>query len=214
MEIATIGKGKGSFKPDEMQIRLQFKSYSEDYQEALINGNNSIDEFVNKVLIGLGFNKEDLKFIDLTVREERKYNNQTGNNELIGYIFNGEGILKVSYDKDLIALFLSLMSKQSNPPEFTLNFGLKDEEKYKKELLERAYKDALRQAIIIANAANKEVKDTLKTSYEPLNEPFISSSSFSNREILYANESNNFINYLNPQNIEVEQVIYALFLAE
>lgn len=214
MEISTVGKGKASFTPNELKIRLQFKNYSEVYQTALTLGNDSIDEFINNVLIKLGFNKENLKFIELTVREERKYNNQTGINDLIGYVFEGEALLKTSYDKDLIALFLNLMSKVSNPPQFTLNFGLKDEEKYKKELLEKAYQDALKQAVIIANAANKEIKDTLKTSYEPLNQPFISSSSFSNREILYANESNNFINYLNPQDIEVEQVIYSLFLAE
>ena len=215
MEITTIGRGKGKYVPDEVQINLVFQSRSSAYQTALTEGNKSIDEFVNEVLISLGFNNNDLKINNLTVREERKYNNQTGNNELVGYLFESDALLKFSYDKDLIALFLNLVSKLTNPPHFTLNFGLKNEEQHKNELLQKAYQDALNYAEAIAKAANKKIKEPLKVSFEPLNQPFISSSVLDSRNVLYANESNidNLVSYLNPMDIEVEEVLYALFLA-
>ena len=216
MEITTIGRGKGKYVPDEVQINLVFQSRSRDYQTALTKGNKSIDEFVNEVLIKLGFNKNDLKIRNLIVREERKYNNQTGNNELVGYLFESDALLEFPYDKALITLFLNSISKLTNPPHFTLNFGLKNEEQHKDELLQNAYQDALNKAEVIAKSANKKVKEPLKVSFEPLNQPFISSSEFDSRNILYSNETNidNFVNYLNPMDIEVEVTLYALFLAE
>jgi len=126
MEITTIGRGVGKYIPDEVQINLVFQSRSSAYQTALTEGDKSIDEFVNEVLIKLGFNKNDLKIRNLIVREERKYNNQTGNTELIGYLFEANALLEFPYNKDLIALFLNLISKLTNPPHFTLNFGLND----------------------------------------------------------------------------------------
>lgn len=216
MEITTSGRGVGKYIPDEVQINLIFQSRSNDYQTALTEGNKSIDEFVNEVLVSLGFNNNDLKINNLTVREERKYNNQTGNNELVGYLFESDALLKFPYDKDLIALFLNLISKLTNPPHFTLNFGLKNEEQHKNELLQKAYQDALNKAEVIAKFANKQIKEPLKVSFEPLNQPFSSLSSFDSRNILYSNETNinNFVNYLNPMDIEIEETLYALFLAE
>lgn len=216
MEITTIGRGKGKYVPDEVQINLVFQSRSIDYQTALTEGNKGIDEFVNEVLVKLGFNKNDLKIRNLIVREERKYNNQTGNNELVGYLFESDALLEFPYDKALITLFLNSISKLTNPPHFTLNFGLKNEEQHKNELLQKAYQDALNKAEVIAKSANKKVKESLKVSFEPLNQPFSSLSSFDSRNILYTNETSidNFVNYLNPVDIEVEEILYALFLAE
>jgi len=216
MEITTIGRGVGKYIPDEVQISLVFQSRSSDYQTVLTEGNKSIDEFVNEVLVSLGFNNNDLKINNLTVREEWKYNNQTGNNELVGYLFESDALLEFPYDKDLIALFLNSFSKLTDPPHFTLNFGLKNEEQYKNELLQKAYQDALNNAEVIAKSANKQIKEPLKVSFEPLNQPFNSLSSFESRNILYSNENNinSFVNYLNPMDIEVEETLYALFLAE
>jgi len=216
MEITTIGRGVGKYIPDEVQINLVFQSRSSAYQTALTEGDKSIDEFVNEVLIKLGFNKNDLKIRNLIVREERKYNNQTGNTELIGYLFEANALLEFPYNKDLIALFLNLISKLTNPPHFTLNFGLNDEEQHKNELLQKAYQDALNKAGVIAKSANKKVKEPLKVSFEPSNQPFSSLSSLDSRNVLYTNKSNidNFVNYLNPMDIEVEETLYALFLAE
>lgn len=216
MEITTIGRGKGSFVADEVQISLLFQNRSNNYETVLKEGNESINDFVNQVLLPLGFSKEDLETKNLIVKEERQYNHQTRVNELIGYLFESEALLKFPYDKDLIALFLNAVSRLNMPPQFTLNFGLINEEKYHDELLDKAYQDALRQAKVIIESSKKEVKDTLKVSFEPLNQPFISPSSFSSRNILLANENNfdNFVNYLNPMNIEIEEVLYVLFLAE
>lgn len=216
MEITTIGKGKGSFVPDEVYINLFFRTRSKNYELVLNEGNKSIDEFVNQVLIGLGFTKNDLKIRNINVKEEKEYNNITKSYDLVGYLFEGDALLKFPYDKDLIALFLTLMAKLENPPQFNLEFGLMSEEQYKKELMEKAYQDALSQASIIANAANKKIIDTLKVSFQPLDEPFVSNTSFMSKNILYANENNvnDFVNYLNPINIEIEEILYGLFLAE
>ena len=216
MEITTFGKGKGSFVPDEVYINLLFRLRSNNYETVLNEGNKSIDDFVNQVLIGLGFTKNDLKIRNINVKEEKEYNNITKSYDLVGYLFEGDALLKFPYDKDLIALFLILMAKLENPPQFNLEFGLINEEKYKKELIEEAYQDALTQASIIANSANKKITDTLKVSFQPLDEPFVSSTDFTSKNILYANENNvnDFVNYLNPINIEVEEVLYGLFLAE
>ena len=216
MEITTIGKGKGSFVPDEVYINLFFRARSKNYEIVMSEGNKSIDEFFNQVLIGLCFTKDDLKIRNINVKEEKEYNNITKSYDLVGYLFEGDALLKFPYDKDLIALFLTLMAKLENPPQFNLEFGLMNEKQYKKELMEKAYQDALSQASIIANAANKKIIDTLKVSFQPLDEPFVSSTSFFSKNILYANENNvnDFVNYLNPINIEVEEVLYGLFLAE
>ena len=69
MEITTIGKGKGSFVPDEIYINLFFRTRSKNYEIVMSEGNKSIDEFVNQVLIGLGFTKDDLKIRNINVQK-------------------------------------------------------------------------------------------------------------------------------------------------
>ena len=215
MEINTIGKSKGSFKPDEVRINLTFKARSRTYDEVLNIGNKSIDDFVNEVLIKLGFSKNDLQIRNLIVNEETKYNNQTNSYDLLGYLFESEALLKFPYDKDLIALFLKLINKRTNSPQFILNFGLIDEEKYRNELIEKAYLDSLDKATVIGEAANKKIVDVLKVSFQPLDNLYSSNTSFDTR-LMYMkhDEINSFVNYLNPMDIELEEIVYSLFKAE
>lgn len=215
MEINTIGKSKGSFKPDEVRINLTFKARSRIYDEVLNIGNKSIDDFVNEVLIKLGFSKNDLQIRNLIVNEETKYNNQTNSYDLLGYLFESEALLKFPYDKDLIALFLKLINKLTNSPQFVLNFGLIDEEKYRDELIEKAYLDSLDKATVIGEAANKKIVDVLKVSFQPLDNLYSSNTSFDTR-LMYMkhDEINSFVNYLNPMDIELEEIVYSLFKAE
>lgn len=216
MEIITIGQSKMMVTPDKIGININFQNRSKSYEEALQKGTRSINEFIEQVLIPLGFTKNDLKTNNIGIREEKRYDNNTNTYEIIDYIFENNSLLEFPYDKDLLTLYLKQVSTLTNPPFFNIDFNLENEEFYKKQLIEKAYQDALEKAEIIANTVNKKIKEILKVSYEPLNQEFSSRTSLNSEQIMYTNYNNidSFVNYLTPLDIEIEITLNYLFQAE
>lgn len=216
MEIITIGQSKMMVTPDKIGININFQNRSKNYEEALQKGTRSINEFIEQVLIPLGFTKNDLKTNNIGIREEKRYDNNTNTYEIIDYIFQNNSLLEFPYDKDLLTLYLKQVSTLTNPPFFNIDFNLENEEFYKKQLIEKAYQDALEKAEIIANTVNKKIKEILKVSYEPLNQEFSSRTSLNSEQIMYTNYNNidSFVNYLTPLDIEIEITLNYLFQAE
>lgn len=216
MEIITIGQSKMMVTPDKIGININFQNRSKSYEEALQKGTRSINEFIEQVLIPLGFTKNDLKTNNIGIREEKRYDNNTNTYEIIDYIFQNNSLLEFPYDKDLLTLYLKQVSTLTNPPFFNIDFNLENEEFYKKQLIEKAYQDALEKAEIIANTVNKKIKEILKVSYEPLNQEFSSRTSLNSEQIMYTNYNNidSFVNYLTPLDIEIEITLNYLFQSE
>ena len=79
MDIMVEGKAKRFFKPDKVDININFYTLTKTYNEALEKGTEAVEMFVKEVFEKLDFNKEELKTRSFNVREETQYNEDKKN---------------------------------------------------------------------------------------------------------------------------------------
>jgi len=218
MEIITEGKSNDFFTPDTTIININFINKDKNYEEVIKLGSKNVLSFINNILNKIEFEKNNLKTKNFVIREETKYNEITRKYEFDGYSFNQNAILKFDYDKEKINKFISKISKIDNPPVYQINFGLKNENDCKKQLIKKAYNDAFEQAKIIAEASGKELKECVKIDFKPNETSYISQSNI-NSDFMYAKsmsirDTGIITNIFTPEDIEINECLYCLWKAE
>ena len=73
MEIIVEGKGNAFVTPNEVILNLNFYIKGPSYNEVLTLGVNNVQNFINELLIPLGFNVDDMKTRNIIIRAEEKY---------------------------------------------------------------------------------------------------------------------------------------------
>lgn len=216
MEIMVIGKGNVKKKVDIVKIEFQFNHKGDNYEETLKKGTERVDKFVDIIKLS-GFNSKDLITETLRVSEEKKYNDQTRTYELNGYNFCQIAYIKFDYDQSLLAKLLEGISKLEKGPEYKLYFEIKENDLLKEQVLDLAYKDALFQANLIAKSAGCKIKECRKVSFKPFDDQMFSNSILDTGTRLakaYSSIQDNILNTFVPEDINVEKVVYCLFVAE
>ncbi len=218
MEIIVQGKGTEYFTPDETILNINFYTKGQSYEEALKEGVKNVENFINEILLNNGFNKDEMKTRSFVVKEDQKYNEITKIYEFNGYSFNQGAILKFDYDKEKIASIMEALSKLNNAPTCRINFGVKNEQECKRNILAKAYKDAEEQAQAIALASGKTLKQCMKVDFKPFSTEYISKTTFDS-DLMYAKEvgfgaAKTIINTFTPEDIELSETLYCLWIAE
>ncbi len=218
MEIIVQGKGTEYFTPDEAILKINFYTKGQSYEEALKEGVRNVEIFVNEILLKNGFNKEEMKTRSFVVREDQKYNEATRNYEFNGYSFNQNANIKFDYDKDRIASIMESLSKLNNAPACQINFGVKNEKECKRNILSKAYKDAEEQAQAIALASGKTLKQCMKVDFKPFTTEYVSRAGFDS-DLMYAEKASigaakTITNTFTPEDIELSETLYCLWIAE
>lgn len=218
MEIIVQGKGIEYFTPNEVILNINFTTKGYTYEEVLREGTKNVQLFVEELLIKNNFRKEDMKTRNFVIREETKYNKMTGQYDQDGYSFNQIASLKFDYDKELIANMMVSISKLDNAPMCQINFGLKDERKCRRDLLTSAYKDAENQAQAIAEASGKTLKYCQKVDFKPFTTNYVSQAIIDS-DMMYAEKAcsgvtQTIVNTFTPEDIELSEILYCLWIAE
>lgn len=218
MEIIVQGTGIEFFAPNEVILNLNFNTKGQSYEQVLRDGIKNVQYFVNELLLKNDFTKEDMKTRNFIIREDRKYNETTRKYELDGYSFNQSATLKFDYNKERLAQIMMLLSRLENAPMCEINFGIKDEKQCRRNILAKAYKDAEDQAQAIAIASGKVLKECVKVDFKPFTTSYFSSSSF-NSDIMYAEKAcvgtaQAIVNTFTPEDIELNETLYCLWVAE
>ena len=152
--ITVTGIGKASAKPDYVEISLTLQNTDKNYERATACAAEQTEE-LSSAATSSGFCKEDLKTLSFNVRADYDdVREQTGYRSVFkGYTCVHS--LKIGFGFDAVRLseFLSALSQCGCEPKISVAFTLKEPEKLKSVLLERACKDALDKAEIIAGAS-------------------------------------------------------------
>ena len=206
MEIIVEGKGVEYFTPDQVVLNIEFHTKGLSYEEALSEGVKNVQNFVSELLLRNGFNNEDMKTRSFVVREDKKYNESTRT-----YIFD--------YDKERLANIMNDLSKLDNAPTCRIYFGLKNEKDAKRRIVAKAYRDAELQAQAIADAAGKTLKQCAKVDFKPFTTEYVSQTTFGS-DMMYSKAARlnanaaRIVNTFNPEDIELTETLYCLWLAE
>ncbi len=218
MEIIVQGKGVEYFAPDEVVLNINFNTTGLTYEEVLSEGTRNVQHFVNELLLKNGFQKEDMKTRSFVIHEKTKYNNITGNYDHDGYSFNQMAKLRFDYDKELMAKMMVAISRLENAPMCQIKFEVKDEKECKRKILAKAYKDAEVQALAIAEASGKTLKYCQKVDFKPFTTEYASNASLGS-DMMYAEKAvmgaaQTIVNTFTPEDIELSETLYCLWIAE
>lgn len=218
MEIIVQGKGTEYFTPDETILNINFYTKGQSYEEALKEGVKNVENFVNEILLNNGFNKDEMKTRSFVVKEDQKYNEITRSYEFDGYSFSQSAKLKFEYNREKIASIMESLSKLNNAPACQINFGVKNEKECKRNILAKAYKDAEEQAQAIAIASGKTLKQCMKVDFKPFTTEYVSQTTFDS-DLMYAEKAvfgaaKTITNTFTPEDIELSETLYCLWIAE
>lgn len=72
MDIMVEGTGTRYYRPDEVEISLNFYTKTGSYESALEEGTKDVQIFIDKILEQMQFTKEDLKTRSFRVYEEKR----------------------------------------------------------------------------------------------------------------------------------------------
>lgn len=218
MEIIVQGKETEFFTPNEVILNIGFNTKGQSYEEVLSEGVKNVQKFVNELLLQNGFTTEDMKTRNFVVREDQKYDKVTRTYLFDGFSFNQNATLKFDYNKERMAKIMEDLSKLDNAPTCQINFGVKDAKECKRKVLSKAYKEAELQAQAIAEAAGKSLKQCVKVDFKPFTTDYVSQTTFDS-DMMYAKSERlgaapAIINTFTPEDIELSETLYCLWLAE
>lgn len=218
MEIIVQGKGTDFFTPDQVIFNMNFFIKEQTYEGALQVGIQSVQRFIDEILLKNHFKKEDMTTRSFVIREETKYNEITRTYDFDGYSFSQLAFLKFDYDKDLMAKMMVEITKLKNAPMLQIKFGLKEEQESRKKVLVKAYYDAEEKANAIAEASKKVLKICKKVDFKPLEPEYVSNTMLGS-EIMYAEKAydgatQTIVNTFTPEDIELSEIIYCVWIAE
>ena len=223
MEIMVIGNAKRFYTPDEVIIKINFYNNAPSYELALQAGVKGVENFIVDVIEGMNLKKENLKTNNFRIYEEKKFDYEKKEEVKLGFAYSQIATIKFDYSMEKVAEFMEKVAKLDNAPKCNLEFGIKEQEKIKNELLAEAYLKAKERAEVIACAAGKQLVDCLKTDFKPFNNQMVSNTYLdTNHEtstrVMKADArnsvSNIITNVFTPEDIEVSENIYCLWLAQ
>lgn len=225
MDIMVEGTGKRFYKPDEVEISLNFYTKTGSYESALEDGTRDVQIFIEDVLTQMQFKKEELKTRSFRVYEEKRYDYEKKIEIKFGFAYTQGATLKFDYDINVVAEFMEKVSKLQNPPKYTIAFNVKNEQQSKNEAIADAYNKAKEKADAIAKASGKTLKECVKIDFRPFEERVYSASRLG--DAMFQEETADFsvgakkmsaqdtiTNIFTPEDIEISETLYCLWIAE
>ncbi len=227
MDIMVQGEGKKFYKPNQVDISINFFANDETYEKSLKKGTETVEEFINLVLKELKINREELKTRNFRIYQNIRYDYQTKTQVDNGFDYNQSATLKLDYSMDVISEFMDKVSKLVNPPKYNMTFTIKEQEMAKKEVLEEAYIKAKEKAEAIAKASGKILKDCIKVDFRPFEEKVYSYSSLSDTDLMLKADRTGAIpekamkttkdvlqTIFTPEDVEIRETLYCLWVTE
>lgn len=179
MQIFMNGCGQRDFAPDQITASVTFKFHADTYDAALKGGVETVKNYIDNITKVTDMTADEFKTRAYSVREEFHINKLEPKTEADlgknlqkrvsdGFFFTQYARFEFDYDKMRLAKLLVASSKISGAPLIHVEFGLKDVEAKKRELIGEAYEDAKRKAEALAAAAHKDLRDCVRVEIDPV----------------------------------------------
>lgn len=170
--IHVRGQASSFHRPDEATLTMMLSATNKDYTKSINELNKKTDE-VRKALIEQGFKSKEIKTLKFSVQKAYEYTGPGRQREFKGFQCAHQLQLKMPAEKKALNNSLTAISKSLSEAEFSIHFGIKDEEPIRKELLKKAVDDAREKADIIARAAKANLKEVHRINYNgPNRQPY------------------------------------------
>ena len=167
--ITVTGSGSLRLKPDEAIVNLTVTGSDPAYEPAVAKATELLCG-LQKALAPLGFEKSDLKTASLRVDTEYEdFRDKDGmyHQKMKGYRCTHRLELRMDFAEGDTRLpnTLSAIAASVADPELNVSFGMKDQEKASRALLQKAAENAHEKAKILTAAAGVTLGELLRIDY-------------------------------------------------
>ena len=167
--LTVTGCGRASASPDNIIINMTITVQSEDYEKAVSTADERLDA-MRSALEGSGFTKDDLKTVSFNISTEYQHEHTPDGRyerKFIGYICTHQLRLEFDLDMKRLSSVIADISGCKCAPEFSIEFGVKDEAALRAAMLRSAAADAFANARVLAEAAGAALGELVTVDYSP-----------------------------------------------
>jgi uncharacterized protein YggE len=191
--ITVKGVGHAQVRPDQAEISFVVARTEKKFDKSVNAVSDAVDN-LRQTIVGLGFDKTDLKTTDWN--SEQIYKDRRGGarsrllrahpDEIEGYKTTHE--LKLTFglnDKNVsIPDIISAIAACDAKPEFIVNYTIKEKSDLAEQVLADAAKNARAKAKIIAEASGVQLGDPIRIEYDWSEYHFFSDTKFDSSETM------------------------------
>lgn len=165
--IRVKGKGKISVKPDTIKITIKAEGLRWNYDET-IEQSTQDTRILRDALKNAGLDPKNLKTTYFSI--DSKYESYRDKNDdykekFVGYEYEHRTYIKFENDNKILGKVLYELAHCDVKVKFDINYTVKDKEKVKNDLLEKAVKDSTTKAKVLAKASGVKLKEILNIDY-------------------------------------------------
>lgn len=165
--IRVKGKGKISVKPDTIKITIKAEGLRWNYDET-IEQSTQDTRILRDALKNAGLDPKDLKTTYFSI--DSKYESYRDKNDdykekFVGYEYEHRTYIKFENDNKILGKVLYELAHCDVKVKFDINYTVKDKEKVKNDLLEKAVEDSTTKAKVLAKASGVKLKEILNIDY-------------------------------------------------
>jgi len=165
--ITVTGMGQTVTAPDNIIISMTVNAQAAEYEATMELAAQRLDA-LREALCGCGFGKDDIRTAAFNVNTEYQHEHKPDGGyerRFIGYSCVHQ--LRVEFDLEMerLAAVIAAISGCSCTPEFSVQFGVKDEDAVKTELLRSAAANARARAEVLTAAAGVTLGELVSINY-------------------------------------------------
>lgn len=165
--IRVKGKGKISVKPDTIKIMIKAEGLRWNYDET-IEQSTQDTRILRDALKNAGLDPKDLKTTYFSIDSKYKSYHDKNNDykeKFVGYEYEHRTYIEFENDNKILGKVLYELAHCDVKVKFEINQTVKDKEKVKNDLLEKAVEDSTTKAKVLAKASGVKLKEILNIEY-------------------------------------------------
>ena len=165
--IRIKGKGKISVKPDTIKITIKAEGLRWNYDET-IEQSTKDTKMLRDALEKAGLDPKNLKTTHFSIDSKYKSYHDKNNDykeKFVGYEYNHRAYIEFDNDNKILGRVLYELAHCDVKVKFEINHTVKDKEKVKNDLLEKAVEDSTTKAKVLAKASGVKLKEILSIDY-------------------------------------------------
>lgn len=164
--IRVTGKGKISVKPDTIRLIMTVEGTNKVYDKAVKESAEKTEK-IKDMFENLGFERDKVKTLYFNV--EAEFENfqisRTWKKRFKDYRYTHRTKIEFPVDNEMLGKVLYALSRSLIHPEFDIDYTVADPEKPKNQLLEKAIKDSMEKAQVLAKASGVKLGNILNIDY-------------------------------------------------
>lgn len=193
--LSVVGIAKKEVIPDWIVINTKILEQNINYEKAVEKANEKFI-ILQSILNTIGFKKEDLKIVNFSV--ESIYDVIDEKRIFTGFLVSYDLKLGFTFESQKLNDVIKTISNSLSQPELNISFVLKDPDKYREELINKAISNAKEIAEILVKAGNMRLAKLLNIQYNQQINPI---NPYTIRHLAKDNV------FFNPQELVIQEMV-------